>query len=415
MRHADAGYEEAIATAAERGVDLPMINAIGEVGSGNRQGPTSRASPHQHCDSSPRCRAGAARATSMLVRDAALAWEGDRIRWVGPLGGSFRVFASAAGSRMPAAAPVFPGLIDCHTHLAFGGWRADEFEQRIQGATYLDIAPRRRRHRLHRSADARRRPTLTSRRVPRLSRRRCGSSASPPSSPRAATVSTGTPSCGCSGLPAPRSVAAARIVPTYLGAHVVPPEYKDDRAGYLRLVIDEMIPEIARGGPGRVLRRLRRELGVHRRGGPGRFSRRGVAAGLRPKLHADQLSDGGGALLAAEVGALSRRSPGARVGRRDRAPWRPGRCRGRQPAARVPVPEPAADAGARLIEAGVSRRGRHRLQPGLGAELPPAARADAGLHPAADDTGRGVEGRHASYAARALGREAEVGSLEAGK
>ena len=37
---------------------------------------------------------------------------------------------------------MFPGLVDCHTHLAFGGWRADEFEQRIRGATYLDIAAR---------------------------------------------------------------------------------------------------------------------------------------------------------------------------------------------------------------------------------------------------------------------------------
>ena len=49
---------------------------------------------------------------------------------------------------------VTPGLVDCHTHLAFGGWRADEFEQRIRGKSYLDIAAGRRRDRPHRAAHA---------------------------------------------------------------------------------------------------------------------------------------------------------------------------------------------------------------------------------------------------------------------
>ena len=87
------------------------------------------------------CRAEGGQSDIHVIRDAALAWEGDRITWVGAasdLPGAMRdAPAQDAGGRM-----VLPGLVDCHTHLAFGGWRADEFEQRLQGATYLDIAAR---------------------------------------------------------------------------------------------------------------------------------------------------------------------------------------------------------------------------------------------------------------------------------
>src|SRR5690606_35309348 len=71
--------------------------------------------------------------------NAALAWEGETIRWVGPAKDLPAEFAGwerqSAGSRL-----VVPGLVDCHTHLAFGGWRADEFERRILGQGYLEIA-----------------------------------------------------------------------------------------------------------------------------------------------------------------------------------------------------------------------------------------------------------------------------------
>src|SRR5512134_2748422 len=87
------------------------------------------------------CRAGTPQADASVVPNAALAWDGDRITWVGAerdLPAALRDQPSYdAGGRT-----VVPGLVDCHTHLAFGGWRADEFEQRISGASYLDIAER---------------------------------------------------------------------------------------------------------------------------------------------------------------------------------------------------------------------------------------------------------------------------------
>jgi imidazolonepropionase len=92
------------------------------------------------------------------------------------------------------------------------------------------------------------------------------------------------------------------IVSTFLGAHTVPPEYQSDRSGYVKLVCDEMIPRVA-------AERLATFCDVFVEKGaftPDEARTIFAAAkkhGLRPKLHADQLADGGGAALAAEVGA----------------------------------------------------------------------------------------------------------------
>ena len=85
------------------------------------------------------CPAGNPQNNAGLIENAAIAWSGDTVNWVGP------------AAQMPSeylSEPVIdcerrlvvPGLIDCHTHLCFGGWRGDEFEQRLQGASYQQIA-----------------------------------------------------------------------------------------------------------------------------------------------------------------------------------------------------------------------------------------------------------------------------------
>ena len=85
------------------------------------------------------CRADGGQGDIHPVADAALAWAGESIEWVGPRDALPPIYAGAerfdAGGRL-----VIPGLVDCHTHLVFGGWRADEFEQRILGRSYLEIA-----------------------------------------------------------------------------------------------------------------------------------------------------------------------------------------------------------------------------------------------------------------------------------
>lgn len=238
-----------------------------------------------------------------VVPHAALAWEDDRIRWVGPehdlppeLAGLPR---EDAGGRL-----VIPGLVDCHTHLAFGGWRADEFEQRILGATYLDIAARgggiASTVRLTRAASTEH--LLDRCRGHLAAMARLG-----------VTTVEAKSGYGLSLddelrlLEVYAHLAAGQaqlIVPTLLAAHVVPPEYRDRRDAYVRLVVEEIIPAVARRGLARYC-----DVFVEEGAFPVAEARRifaaGRAHGLVPKLHADQLSACGGAELAAEVGAAS--------------------------------------------------------------------------------------------------------------
>ena len=250
------------------------------------------------------CRAEGGQADIHAIADGAVAWEGDTIRWVGPRRELPAAYADAerldAGGRL-----VIPGLVDCHTHLAFGGWRADEFEQRILGRSYLEIAGAgggiARTMRLTREASD---DTLLERAAGFLRE----------------MLALGVTTVECKSgygldrehelrlLRIYRTLAGrqpVRLVPTFLGAHVVPPEFRDDRAGYLSLLQDELLPTIARERLARVLRRVRRAVGVHGGRSPAAARRPRRPLGLGAKLHADQLTAGGGAELAAEVGATS--------------------------------------------------------------------------------------------------------------
>ena len=85
------------------------------------------------------CPADFAQQDAGLINDAALVFEDGKISWVGQeteLPEAYRNAESVnCGQRL-----VIPGLIDCHTHLCFGGWRGDEFDQRLQGKSYQEIA-----------------------------------------------------------------------------------------------------------------------------------------------------------------------------------------------------------------------------------------------------------------------------------
>lgn len=237
------------------------------------------------------------------IVDAALAWEGEVLRWVGPareLPAAFRGWPREdAGGGM-----VIPGLVDCHTHLAFGGWRAGDFERRIRGESYLEIA------------EAGGGIQSTMRQTRALSEADL--------TERAATFLAGMVSLGVTTVEAKsgygleleaelrilrayRGLARrgpVRIVSTFLGAHAIPPEYAGHRDEYVTLVADQMIPSVAREQLATFcdvfVERSAFSLDEARR-----VFRAAAAAGLRPKLHADQLTAAGGAELAAEVGAVS--------------------------------------------------------------------------------------------------------------
>lgn len=249
------------------------------------------------------CRAPGGQGEIHPIRDAALGWEAGRITWVGAEADVPPTLA-ATETWDAGGCLVIPGLIDCHTHLAFGGWRAGEFEQRLLGATYQDIA------------------------------RRGGGIASTVTATRAlsedelsqrcltfldAIVRLGVTTVECKsgyGLDTKnelkllrvyrrvRDLHPVRIVSTFLGAHVIPKEWQADRARYVDLIIEEMIPAVAEDHLADFCDVFVEDT-AFTADEARRIFRAAKAAGLQPKLHADQLESGGGAELAAEVQAVS--------------------------------------------------------------------------------------------------------------
>ncbi len=249
------------------------------------------------------CRAAGGQADLHTIPNAAVAWQDETIRWVGPEAELPAAFAGGesldAGGRL-----VIPGLVDCHTHLAFGGWRAGEFEQRLQGATYLDIA--RAGGGIMSTVLATRAASdaeLLARAFSALEgMRRLGVTTVECKSGYGLDLET-----ELRLLRVYRTLAGSqpsRIVATFLGAHVVPTERRADRAAYLRLLLDEMLPAVAKEGLAQCCDVFVEETAFSVEEAR-RILAAASAAGLAPKLHADQLSSGGGAELAAELHALS--------------------------------------------------------------------------------------------------------------
>lgn len=247
------------------------------------------------------CRPDGAQDEVHAIRDAALVWADDRILWVGPeaeLPDAYRIWpGDDAGGRL-----VIPGLVDCHTHLAFGGWRGDEFALRIRGATYQEIAAR--------GGGILSTVARTRGLNPAALLLRCRDFLS---GMAALGITTVEAKSGYGLEPAAElrllEVYAAlgregpqRIVPTLLAAHVLPAEYRDRRTEYVTLVTDSIIP--AATGLARFCD-VFVETGAFTVDEARRILLAGQRAGMKSKLHADQLSDGGGAELAAEVGAAS--------------------------------------------------------------------------------------------------------------
>ncbi len=237
------------------------------------------------------------------IENGAIAAKDGRIAWIGPRA-ELPSGAEASEVHPLEGAWVTPGLIDCHTHLVYGGDRAAEFELRLKGATYEEIAKAgggiRSTVRATRAATE---EALLVSALARLDRMQAEGLTTIEIKSGYGLSLADERKC----LAVARAVGKARPVTvrtTFLGAHAVPPEFEGRREAYMDSVIEEMLPALAAEGLVDAVDAFAERIAFT----PEETARLFEAArqrGLRVKLHADQLSDGGGAALAARFEALS--------------------------------------------------------------------------------------------------------------
>ncbi len=199
---------------------------------------------------------------------------------------------------------ITPGLIDSHTHSVFGDWRASEYELRSRGTPYMEIA--RQGGGINASVRSVRglsEAELVELSLPRLQQfSRFGTTT--------VEIKSGYGLSTADELKLLRAIRRVselvplHVVPTFMGAHDFPPEYRDRRAAYVELLIEEMIPAVAEAELA-VFCDVFMEPGVFDADQTRRILEAGMRCGLTPKLHADELENSGGAELAVELGAAS--------------------------------------------------------------------------------------------------------------
>lgn len=237
-----------------------------------------------------------------VIEDGVIAANGDAIVYAGPAKDAPSFDAQAEWDI--EGRWITPGLIDCHTHLIHAGNRAREFEQRLAGASYEEIA--RAGGGIVSTMAATRaasRDALIEAALPRLD----------------AMLAEGVTTIeiksgyGLSEVDEIKMLSAARALPglrpvrvrtTFLGAHALPAEFRDNPDGYIDLVCDRMIPGVAAAGLADAVDAFCEGIGFT----PEQVRRvfeAASASGLPVKLHAEQLSNLHGAAMAAAFGALS--------------------------------------------------------------------------------------------------------------
>ena len=233
------------------------------------------------------------------IKRGAIGIRDGRIAWLGtepPMRGVMEVDAHGGF--------IGPGFVDCHTHVVFAGDRSGEFEQRCQGKTYLEIAAA--GGGIARTVTATRAASedeLIKLAVPRLELLLKHGVTT-------AEIKSGYGLDVESELRMLRVIAKLRdrtpisLVATVLALHALPPEFKEDRAGWVKKVIEELLPIVAREHLARF-----NDVFVEQTAFTHEEARAclhaGRALGLLPRLHVDQLTANGGAQLAAAMGAVT--------------------------------------------------------------------------------------------------------------
>lgn len=248
-------------------------------------------------------RRGRAMSDIGLVEAGAIAIRAGKVEAVGSRDGMVERFPDA--ERFDLSGHVLaPGFVDSHTHAVFGCYRLDEYEQRCRGVPYMEIA--RRGGGINASVrDLRERSEAE---LVELGRQRLRQMLQHGTT--TAEVKSGY------GLSTEDELKMLRVIrelseegwidllPTFLGAHAFPPEFRERREEYVDLVVGEMIPAVAEAGLA-VFCDVFMEPGVYTPEETRRVLEAAVANGLVPRLHADEFESSGGAELAAEFDAAS--------------------------------------------------------------------------------------------------------------
>ncbi|MGE9550660.1 imidazolonepropionase [Erwinia amylovora] len=237
-----------------------------------------------------------------IIKNGAIAVNQDKIVWIGPWQEAKQIKADIHTKFEGGI--ITPGLVDCHTHLVFGGDRSHEFEQRLNGVSYSEIAAQ--GGGIISTVSATRKATLEQLvasagwRLERL---------------LAEGVTTVEIKSGYGldkaselrMLQAIRQLAKqvpAQVLSTCLAAHATPPEYKNDPDSWITVICDELLPQVAKEQLADAVDAFCEHLAFS----PAQVARVFEAAqrlGLPVKLHAEQLSSLGGGALAAKFNALS--------------------------------------------------------------------------------------------------------------
>ena len=246
-------------------------------------------------------RSGAEQGEIQILKDAWVLIEDGLISQVGT-----GAAPEAAGAEVVDAKGrlVTPGLVDAHTHLVFGGWRQNELGMKLHGKTYLEIQNA--GGGIQSTTNATRQATeeeLAEKAAKALDE----------------MMGFGVTTCEAKsgyGLATDHELKELRvirdlnerhpmdIVATFMGAHLVPAEYKANRAEYIRLVCEEMMPAVKEQGIAQFCD-VFCEADTFSVEESRQVLEAGLKYGLRPKIHADEIEAIGGSQLAGELGAIS--------------------------------------------------------------------------------------------------------------
>jgi imidazolonepropionase len=254
----------------------------------------------------PAPRKGGRQGRLEIVTDGALALAGSRVAFAGPTVDLERVLTLPPDAQVIDAPQwsILPGFVDPHTHAVFAGDRRPELRRRLAGETYASIA----------ASGGGIVSTVTATRA----------AAEDDLVAQAQTRLDGMLACGTTtceiksgyGLDVETELKMLRairrlneshpmdVVATFMGAHEIPIEYRSDRAGYVELILNEMMPAVASAGLAEWCD-VFCETGVFTADESRRILEAGHRAGLKARIHADELGASGGSQVAADVGARS--------------------------------------------------------------------------------------------------------------